>query len=110
MGNIIWFSRHAMSKGQLDDLHRIYGGDVEVKQIDLTINDVSSIVNEIDSETVAIAAVLPTKLLADLKSATDVSVIVSESLRVRDDETGEFVFSHKHWKEVMCCTYREEIL
>lgn len=29
---VLWFSRHTMTHDQLDDLRRIYGEDLEVKQ------------------------------------------------------------------------------
>ena len=65
MKTILWISRHTMTQEQENDLKRIYGEDIKIKQYDNTVNSVNEIVT-IGEDCDIFAVVLPPTIIMDL--------------------------------------------
>ena len=92
--NILWFSRHEMTSEQINDLHRIYGENIIVNQINKTIKSAYELADEIEAADV-IAIVAPINLQSQfLKLANGKPVISARSKRIllEDGEKVEFQF------------------
>lgn len=98
MKNIKWISRHVMTNEQLADLKRVYGENIVITQLDETIKDVTTVVDDI---TDVYAVVMPPEMVAQLFAITDKPIVMAKSERVRTPETinGEahFQFVHAGW-------------
>ena len=95
---VLWFSRHKMTQPQFDALKNKCGSDLEINQVDRTINSAYELTEEIESADV-VAIVAPLNLQAQfVKLAGDKPVItaVSERVLTPDPDGGEtkaeFVF------------------
>lgn len=105
MVNILWISRHALSTEQLDDLCRIYGGEIAITPHADNVARVADLRDEIGAADV-IAAVLPVNLLADLlRAAGDKPVIRARMRRTLEPspDGGEptAVMHHEAWEQVL---------
>lgn len=92
--NILWFSRHDMSKEQFKDLQRIYGQNILINQINRTIKSAYELADEIEAADI-IAIVAPINLQTQfLKLANGKPVISARSKRIllEDGEKVEFRF------------------
>lgn len=109
---VLWFSRHTMTQDQLDDLRRIYGEDLEVKQASSTAvsyKDILTVGDDCD----VLAVVLPPALLADLTNPRNnqkpviraIANRVATGNQVINPATGkledEFKFVHAGWEKVV---------
>lgn len=87
MKNVLWFSRHNMSAEQLIAL----GPDVNIHQLDRTINSVYEIIDEIKWADI-IAIVAPINLQQQfLEVAGDKPVIFAKNGQRRGDDEFEFL-------------------
>ena len=112
MTKVLWLSRHALSKEQLDDLKRIYGEDVEITTFDQTVKNWSEVV-EAGSDCDVLAVVLPPSILADLTNPRNNSkpVIRTKANRIPTGKTvvnpasgkkeTEYMFQHAGWERVI---------
>lgn len=108
MKTVLWISRHKMTPEQMSDLERIMDGPVALHQWQDTVTDIADLAPAIRASE-AVAAVLPTELLAELLRAADgkpVLVAVSERVRLPDTQTAErtepeFAFVHRCWQQVL---------
>ena len=83
MKKVLWFSRHIMTEDQMCDLRRIYG-EIEINQINKTINSVYEIEDEI-TEADIVAIVAPIHLQEQfLKLAGEKPVISCRNKRIID--------------------------
>lgn len=62
---VLWLSRHALTREQLEALKRIYGDDVIIKHVTESVTDWAEVVRYGDDCDV-LGVVLPQKLLMDL--------------------------------------------
>ena len=105
---VIWFSRHEMTKAQREGLEKAIGfDDFEITQVNKTISSANEITELVSEKTVCVAAVLPVQLLSDLfdRIGSQVIIAVPRSKRVKDD-SGEFQFVHDYWEVVEYCHYK----
>ena len=86
MKTILWISRHTMTAEQENDLKRIYGEDIDVKQYDSTINSVKEIIT-IGEDCDILAVVLPPTIIMDLVNPRNNTKPVIRSIMSRI-ETG----------------------
>ena len=110
MKKVLWISRHAMTKEQIEDLKRIYGAEIEINQIDKSISKISEIEVQI-KEADIICAVLPIELLQSLLNIADNRpVLVGKNERVATGKMTqmsdgklekEYVFKHGGWKQMI---------
>lgn len=103
MKKVLWFSRHQMTKEQLEALTNKLG-DIEINQVDRTINSAYELKDDIEGADV-VAVVAPINLQAQfLKLAAGKPVIVAQTKRelIADENGGEskvnFVFDG--WKQL----------
>lgn len=101
MNKILWFSRHQMTPDQRAAL----GDDIEIVQIDRTINSAYELKDDIDKCDI-IAIVAPINLqkqFLDLSNGKPVIIAVNERTLIPDENGGEnkvqFVF--KGWKRLV---------
>lgn len=109
---VLWFSRHTMTQDQLDDLRRIYGKDLEVKQVSSTAvsyKDILTVGDDCD----VLAVVLPPAILADLTNPRNNQKPVIRAIanrvptgnKITNPATGkledEFKFEHAGWERVI---------
>lgn len=109
---VLWFSRHTMTQDQLDDLRRIYGEDLEVKQASSTAvsyKDILTVGDDCD----VLAVVLPPAILADLTNPRNNQKPVIRAIanrvptgnKITNPATGkvedEFKFEHAGWERVI---------
>lgn len=109
--NVIWFSRHDLTKEQIEGLKKILKvEDVSVKTINKTIQSAEEIKSEITDESL-VAVVLPVNLLSELKRVLPENIIIAipRNKRVKD-ESGEFKFVYDGWEIVKVCKYESEII
>jgi len=111
MKKILWVSRHEMTKGQVDDLRRIYG-EFELVKFDQTVSNIKEIL-EAGKECDILAVVLPPALLADLVNPRNnerpviraVANRVETGNEVLNPATGkkelEYKFVHVAWERVL---------
>lgn len=103
---VLWLSRHEMTKDQKDALvHRF--GEIEIVQIDRTIENVHDFCTEIDiNQFDIVCVVLPTEKLAELREEFDGVLLTAVSERERvghrvNFDTGKaesiFEFKFKYW-------------
>lgn len=107
---VLWISRHEMTAEQLRDLERVMGAGVELLEHKETVRSVDELSDAIDHAD-AIAAVLPTELLAKVFArANGKPVLRSIAGRVPTGRTlttadgrheQEFAFSHLGWEQVL---------
>lgn len=110
MKKVLWISRHAMTKEQIEDLKRIYGAEIQINQIDKSISKISEIETQI-KEADIICAVLPIELLQSLLNIADNRpVLVGKNERVATGKMTqmsdgklekEYVFKHGGWKQMI---------
>ena len=65
MKRVLWVSRHTMTQEQENDLKRIYGEDIKIKQYDDTVKSATEIVT-IGEGCDIFAVVLPPSIIMDL--------------------------------------------
>ncbi len=99
---IMWFSRHLMSDIQKADLIRIYG-DVEIVQINKTINSIKELgdISEYD----IYAVVAPIGLQAEfLRASNGKPVIIAVSKRIiiksEDGSEDKIQFAFDYWEQL----------
>lgn len=81
MKKVLWFSRHALTVDQTNDLKRIYG-EFEIEQVNKSIKSIDELKEEIERNDI-LAVVLPEDLLCDLKSKyPNKKIIISKSDRI----------------------------
>ena len=109
---VLWFSRHTMTQDQLDDLRRIYGEELEVKQVSSTAVSYKDILEAGDGCDV-LAVVLPPAILADLTNPRNNQKPVIRAIanrvptgnKITNPATGkledEFKFEHAGWERVI---------
>lgn len=119
---ILWFSRHAMTIGQLEDLRRVMGGDVHITQVSGSPANVhvpfEALIPEL-GETIAdviltgeqpalkdlakgfdeVAVVLPINMLQQLLPFSNGRLLQAISKRILLDE-GKVQFVHDKWQGV----------
>ncbi|HPN96221.1 MAG TPA: hypothetical protein PLK35_00480 [Candidatus Moranbacteria bacterium] len=97
MKKVLWFSRHELSPEQLADLKRIFG-EVEVNQINQTINHASEIKADIEAADV-IAIVAPLPLQQEFLQLSGVKpVIFCKNARIVDPvDNTKVTFQHTGW-------------
>ncbi len=101
----LWFSRHALSVSQLKDLHAIYGEDLEIVQVDKTINSAYELKEEITAADI-IAIVAPIHLQEGfLKLANGKPVLLCRNHRVPTGELNsngepQYEFVHAGWDQL----------
>jgi hypothetical protein len=99
MKKVLWFSRHEMTADQQQDLNRIYG-NVEITQINKTINSAFEIQEEIEQHDI-IAIVAPINLQQQfLKIAGSKPVIAARSKRIIDGEDN-VIFVFDGWYQII---------
>jgi hypothetical protein len=101
MKKVLWFSRHQLSPEQLADLVRVFG-EVEVIQINRTINHASEIKADIEAvDVIAIVAPLPLQQ-EFLQLAGDRPVIFCKNARIVDPaDNTKVTFQHTGWFRIM---------
>ena len=109
---VLWFSRHTMTQDQLDDLRRIYGEDIEVKQVSSTAVNYKDILT-VGDDCDILAVVLPPAILADLTNPRNNRKPVMRAIanrvptgnKITNPATGkledEFKFEHAGWERVI---------
>ena len=110
MKNVLWISRHTMTPEQKADLERVLGDEVLLACWKDTVVDLQVIADLLVHFDV-IAAVLPLRLLADLKAvAGDKPILTAASERRPTGKTitlpdgrteQEFLFVHMYWEEIL---------
>jgi hypothetical protein len=113
MKKVMWFSRHEMSAEQSVDLVRIFG-EIEVTQINKTINTGFDLKDEIETHDV-IAIVAPINIQEQiLRIAKDKPVItaMSERILVKNEDGSEdkVVFKFKNWTRIKKIVVETEVL
>lgn len=113
MKKVMWFSRHEMSAEQSADLVRIFG-EIEVTQINKTINTGFDLKDEIEASDV-IAIVAPINIQEQiLRIAKDKPVItaMSERILVKNEDGSEdkVVFKFKNWTRIKKIVVETEVL
>mgnify|MGYP004659869589 FL=1 len=108
---VLWFSRYTMTQDQLDDLRRIYGEDLEVKQVSSAVvsyKDILTVGDDCD----VLAALLPPTILADLTNPRNNQKPVIRAIvnrvptgnKITNPATGkledEFKSEHGGWERV----------
>ncbi|MEG2454738.1 MAG: hypothetical protein RSC08_00680 [Oscillospiraceae bacterium] len=105
MKKLLWISRHSLTSDQLSDLTRICGGAPEVTRYGDTVARVADLAPLLAAAD-AVAAVLPTIELAELKALLgEKPLYISRSARVPTGEIldGEvqFHFVHAGWYQIL---------
>lgn len=112
MTKVLWLSRHIMSAEQVADLKRIYGNDIVVKSVDMTVSSWRDVVDA-GADCDILAVVLPPAILADLTNPRNNSkpVIRAKANRVATGKTivnpatgkeeAEYSFQHAGWEQVI---------
>lgn len=108
--NVLWISRHEMTPPQRRELDRILADTVQIVQWKDTVNDFDPLIPLI-AQADAIAAVLPTELMAQLlKIAGKKPVLQALSERrptgrivTTPDgrQEAEFAFFHRGWEQIL---------
>lgn len=98
MKKIMWFSRHMMTGEQISDLRRIYGEEIEINQVNRTVNRANEVRQEIESSDI-IAVVAPLPLQKEfLELAGEKPVIFCKNERIVDPaDNSKVTFSHGGW-------------
>lgn len=103
---VLWLSRHTMTDAQLNELRQVYGNDLEVKQVSMTVSNAAMVV-EAGADCDVLAVVLPPNLLADLVNprVNTKPVIRALSNRVptgkkTSNGEDEFTFVHAGWEQI----------
>lgn len=109
---ILWLSRHNMTEGQITDLKRIYGEDIEIKHYTNTVNSWQDVV-DYGSDCDVLAVVLPPAILADLVNPRNNTKPVIRAIANRVEtgntivnpatgkEEKEFKFVHAGWERIV---------
>ena len=112
MRKVLWISRHQMTPSQLSDLERIMGDGVELVPVRETVTDLQKLAGSL-RQVDAVAAVLPTELLAQLvamanKQGIPVIQAVSERrpsgkiVTLADGrQEPEMLFVHAGWQQIV---------
>lgn len=107
--NILWLSCHSMTSEKFNDLKRIYGDDIHVKQYADSVKDWREVC-EIGSDCEIFAVVLSLDILGDLTNPRNnmKPVIRSKANWIptgkkivnlaTGKEENEFVFVHEYWE------------
>ena len=99
MKKVLWFSRHSMTEAQNAALQRIYG-NINVNQIDRTIQSVSDIKADIDAaDVIAIVAPLPLQKQF-LEAAGNKPVIFAKTDRIVSHDGGKTSFVFSGWYRI----------
>lgn len=102
---ILWFSRHILGQDQLAGLIALYGDDLQVTQVDKTIQSASELTPYI-LESDVIALVAPMKIQQQvLKLAGSRPVIFSESKRLLSEDGGKTLFKFNGWYQIKRIEY-----
>ena len=117
--SVLWFSRHDMTKEQIEDLERIYG-DINIVKFDKTIKDFEEILSVGKFDVYAV--VLPANLIARLMKICpeNVQIIQPVSERVITEnkiinpatqkEESEYEFRHVCWQRIVKAVFEVETL
>lgn len=106
---VLWFSRHNLSDAQTEDLQQLYGVDLDINQVNKTINSVQDIAEEIaTADILAIVAPLPLQEQF-LKVAGNRPVLIPRNHRV-PREDGGFDFIHAGWSQLRKIEVVTEVL
>lgn len=109
---VLWYSRHQMTADQLDDLKRIYGEGIEVKQVSESAASFKDVLAA-GEDCQILAVVLPPAMLADLTNPRNNNKPVIRAIANRvptgnmvvnpatQKEEPEFRFEHAGWEEVI---------
>lgn len=104
MKRVLWFSRHTMTTDQYTALEAKLGEQIDLIQIDKTIQTAYELQDEIEKADV-IAIVAPINLQQQfLKLANGKPVIIAQSKRVpRGEDNGEpqYEFVFEGWKQLV---------
>lgn len=100
---VLWFSRHSLDNDQIDGLKSVYG-EIEVEQINRTIQNARELHNEIERNDV-IAIVAPIQLQQEfLREAHGKPVITAVSDRVlipqEDGSESKVQFRFNRWEQI----------
>lgn len=99
MTNVLWFSRHDMTKDQIEGLVKKLG-DIRLTKVDKTIAVGYELSKGIEENDV-IAIVAPIELQKQiLDIAGNKPVIIAKANRVVDED-GRVIFQHDHWKRLL---------
>jgi len=111
---ILWYSRHQMTDGQLDDLKRIFkvhGKEPVIKQVSESASSWKDVA-EAGKDCDVLAVVLPPSMLADLTNPRNNRKPVIRAMAKRvptgrkipnpatQKEEDEFMFQHEFWEKV----------
>lgn len=122
MKSILWFSRHAMTFEQLQDLQRVMGGDVHITQIsgspanvhvpfealtpeigettaDVILTGTQPALKDLVKGFDEVAVVLPINMLQQLLPFSNGRLLQAVSKRILLDE-GKVQFAHDKWQAV----------
>lgn len=109
---ILWVSRHTMTSVQYEELCRIYGNNLEIKQYSDTVSGAKQI-TELGADCDVLAVVLPPAILADLTNPRinqkpvirTIANRISTGKTVVNPATGreepEMRFEHAGWERVI---------
>lgn len=109
---ILWFSRHTMTQDQFNDLKRIYGEEIEVKQVSESASSYKDVLAA-GEDCQVLAVVLPPAMLADLTNPRNNTKPVIRAIANRvptgnmvvnpatQKEEQEFRFEHAGWEQVL---------
>ena len=106
MTNVLWFSQHPLTEGQLDGLKATLG-EVAIDQVNKTISSAEELAENVAAADV-IAVVAPPELTSAIfKLANGKPVIYSVSARERMED-GTFQFRHLEWRHYRTCDVTTE--
>lgn len=106
--NLLWVSKHKLSKNQIRGLENIYGEKIQIHQMPQKINSLQDLLEKTKKFDV-IAPVLPLKFLQGLMEeieGLDKQIIQSKSKR--RNAIGEF--EHERWVQIERIKIEEEVL
>jgi len=93
MKKILWFSRHSLTKEQLNDLNCLFSEELNIRQIDKTINSVVEIKEDLDWCDVAIV-VMPIEMQKEtLMLLGGKIMMISRNHRILQSD-GSYKFVH----------------
>lgn len=92
--NVIWFSRHEMSKEQISALKDAYGSDINITQINQTIQNAYEIQEQLRKADI-VCAVAPINIQEQMKN-----IIGSKPLLIAQMEKINDKLQFKNWNEV----------
>lgn len=112
VNKVLWFSRHTMTLDQFNDLKRIYGEEIGVKQVSESAASFKDVLSA-GEDCQVLAVVLPPAMLADLTNPRNNTKPVIRAIANRvptgnmvvnpatQKEEQEFRFEHAGWEQVL---------